>query len=126
MQWRACRSLAESDPAVPSSSGLQLRGCCAVFETIDPSTEEWNLVEFPDDLTPSPTAPAAQGGDFAPIGKPTDAMKIIAVTNIKGGVGKTTTAVNLSYLCAASNGPTLLWDLDPQGAATYTLRGDPS
>jgi chromosome partitioning protein len=52
-------------------------------------------------------------------------MKIIAVTNIKGGVGKTTTAVNLSYLCAASAGPTLLWDLDPQGAATYTLRGDP-
>ncbi|HTD74795.1 MAG TPA: ParA family protein [Steroidobacteraceae bacterium] len=52
-------------------------------------------------------------------------MKIIAVTNIKGGVGKTTTAVNLSYLCAASSGPTLLWDLDPQGAATYTLRGDP-
>jgi chromosome partitioning protein len=55
----------------------------------------------------------------------TDAMKIIAVTNIKGGVGKTTTAVNLSYLCAASRGPTLLWDLDAQGAATYTLRGEP-
>jgi chromosome partitioning protein len=52
-------------------------------------------------------------------------MKIIAVTNIKGGVGKTTTAVNLSYLCAASGRPTLLWDLDPQGAATYTLRGEP-
>jgi chromosome partitioning protein len=52
-------------------------------------------------------------------------MKIVAVTNIKGGVGKTTTAVNLAYLCAASRGPTLLWDLDPQGAATYTLRGDP-
>jgi cellulose biosynthesis protein BcsQ len=52
-------------------------------------------------------------------------MKIIAVTNIKGGVGKTTTAVNLSYLCAAGGGATLLWDLDPQGAATYTLRGEP-
>ena len=53
-----------------------------------------------------------------------DAMKIIAVTNIKGGVGKTTTAVNLAYLCAAQAGPTLLWDLDPQGAATYVLRGE--
>ena len=49
-------------------------------------------------------------------------MQIIAVTNIKGGVGKTTTAVNLSFLCAASGRATLLWDLDPQGAATYTLR----
>ncbi|MEP6884726.1 MAG: ParA family protein [Gammaproteobacteria bacterium] len=49
-------------------------------------------------------------------------MKIIAVTNIKGGVGKTTTAVNLAYLCAAAGEATLLWDLDPQGAATYILR----
>ena len=48
-------------------------------------------------------------------------MKILAVTNIKGGVGKTTTAVNLSYLCAAGGKTTVLWDLDPQGAATYTL-----
>jgi chromosome partitioning protein len=52
-------------------------------------------------------------------------MKIIAVTNIKGGVGKTTTAVNLAYLCAAGGRHTLLWDLDPQGAATYTLKGEP-
>jgi chromosome partitioning protein len=53
-------------------------------------------------------------------------MKIVAVTNIKGGVGKTTTAVNLSYLCAAGGRPTVLWDLDPQGAATYTLRCEPN
>ncbi|MGH8200730.1 MAG: ParA family protein [Steroidobacteraceae bacterium] len=52
-------------------------------------------------------------------------MKIIAVTNIKGGVGKTTTAVNLAYLCAASGQHTLLWDLDPQGGATYILGIDP-
>jgi chromosome partitioning protein len=49
-------------------------------------------------------------------------MKIVAVTNIKGGVGKTTTAVNLAYLSAASGARTLLWDLDAQGAATYTLQ----
>jgi chromosome partitioning protein len=78
-------------------------------------------VEAPDEMTPNPAAAA----DSSVSGKQSDAMKIIAVTNIKGGVGKTTTAVNLSYLCAASSGPTLLWDLDPQGAATYTLRGDP-
>src|SRR2546429_167342 len=57
-------------------------------------------------------------------GAGTEAMHIIAVTNIKGGVGKTTAAVNLAYLCAAGQ-PTLLWDLDPQGAATYLLRGTP-
>jgi cellulose biosynthesis protein BcsQ len=52
-------------------------------------------------------------------------MKIVAVTNIKGGVGKTTTAVNLAFLCAANGRRTLLWDLDPQGAATYVLRCQP-
>jgi len=53
-------------------------------------------------------------------------MKIVAVTNIKGGVGKTTTAVNLAFLCAAGGRATLLWDLDPQGAATYLLRCEPN
>jgi cellulose biosynthesis protein BcsQ len=53
-------------------------------------------------------------------------MHIIAISNIKGGVGKTTTAVNLACLAAASGRSTVLWDLDPQAAATYTLRGEPN
>jgi len=53
-------------------------------------------------------------------------MQIIAVSNIKGGVGKTTTAVNLAYLASAAGHRTVIWDLDPQGAATYTLRGEPN
>jgi chromosome partitioning protein len=46
-------------------------------------------------------------------------MKIIAIYNIKGGVGKTATCVNLAYSCAKSGMKTLLWDLDSQGASSY-------
>ena len=53
-------------------------------------------------------------------------MEIIAITSIKGGVGKTTTAVHLAYLSAAAGWRTLLWDLDPQGGATYSLGVDAS
>lgn len=49
-------------------------------------------------------------------------MRIVALSSIKGGVGKTTASVNLAYLAAEAGHRTLLWDLDPQGAATYTLR----
>jgi chromosome partitioning protein len=52
-------------------------------------------------------------------------MKILATYNIKGGVGKTATAVNLSYLAARGGLRVLLADLDPQAAATYTLRVRP-
>jgi len=49
-------------------------------------------------------------------------MKILATYNIKGGVGKTSAAVNLSYLAAQDGLRVLLWDLDPQAAASYLFR----
>ncbi|MDQ6822397.1 MAG: ParA family protein [Actinomycetota bacterium] len=48
--------------------------------------------------------------------------RVLATYNIKGGVGKTSAAVNLAYLAARQGAPTLLWDLDPQGASTYLFR----
>ena len=47
--------------------------------------------------------------------------KVICVTNQKGGVGKTTTAVNLCYYLAKDKHRTLLIDFDPQGNATSGL-----
>ncbi|MEX2480647.1 MAG: AAA family ATPase [Gammaproteobacteria bacterium] len=52
-------------------------------------------------------------------------MKVIATYNLKGGVGKTATAVNLAYLAACDGQRTLLWDLDAQGAASFYLRVRP-
>jgi cellulose biosynthesis protein BcsQ len=52
-------------------------------------------------------------------------MRIVACYSIKGGVGKTCTAVNLAYLAAEEGRRTLLWDLDPQAAATYLFRIKP-
>jgi cellulose biosynthesis protein BcsQ len=50
---------------------------------------------------------------------------ILATYNIKGGVGKTSAAVNLATLAAHGGHRTLLWDLDPQGASTYLFRVKP-
>ena len=52
-------------------------------------------------------------------------MKILATYSIKGGVGKTTSAVNIAYEAARAGARVLVWDLDPQAAASYFLRTKP-
>lgn len=49
-------------------------------------------------------------------------MKTIAVYSMKGGVGKTASAVNLAFLAASEGTSTLLCDLDPQAASSYYFR----
>jgi chromosome partitioning protein len=50
-------------------------------------------------------------------------VEVVACYSVKGGVGKTATAVNLAWLAARDGHRTLLWDLDAQAAATFLLRG---
>lgn len=52
-------------------------------------------------------------------------MKILVVYSNKGGVGKTSTAVNLAYLAAQQGLRTLVWDLDAQGASSFYFRIKP-
>lgn len=52
-------------------------------------------------------------------------MRVVATYNIKGGVGKTSAAVNLAALAAGAGLRTLIWDLDPQGSATFLFRVKP-
>lgn len=49
-------------------------------------------------------------------------MRIVAFYNVKGGIGKTATTVNLAYLAGYEGARTLVWDMDPQGAASFYFR----
>src|SRR5579859_5468054 len=56
----------------------------------------------------------------------TTSPPVVAVVNQKGGVGKTTTAINLAAALAELRHPTLLIDLDPQANSTSGLGLDPA
>jgi cellulose biosynthesis protein BcsQ len=52
-------------------------------------------------------------------------MFVASLYNLKGGVGKTSSCVNFAYMAAKDGYRTLIWDLDPQGAASFYYKAQP-